>query len=58
VAAGNYKFSISAEQGGKTVTATPLQLGAVSGVLRDASGVKLELGELGNYSLDDIRQIY
>lgn len=57
-AAGNYSFSISAEQGGKTISVTPLQLGAVTGVLRDSSGVKLELGELGNYSLDDIRQIY
>jgi flagellar basal-body rod modification protein FlgD len=58
VAVGNYGFKITAEQGGKTVNVTPLQLGAVTGVLRDASGVKLELGELGNFSLDDIRQIY
>lgn len=58
VAAGNYNFSISAEQDGKTVKATPLQLGAVTGVLRDANGVKLELGDLGNYALNDVRQIY
>lgn len=58
VAAGNYKFSVSAEQGDKTVKTTPLQLGAVTGVLRDGTGVKLQLGDQGNYALNDIRQIY
>lgn len=58
VAAGTYHFSVTAEQGGKSVTATALQLASVTGVLRDTSGVKLELGSLGNVAITDIRQIY
>lgn len=57
-AAGQYSFSISAEQGGKEVKATTLELAQVTGILREKAGVKLELGQLGNFALADIRQIY
>ena len=57
-AAGKYSFSISAEQGGKAVSATTYQLAQVTGILRDKSGMQIELGQLGNYNLADIRQIY
>jgi flagellar basal-body rod modification protein FlgD len=58
VAAGTYHFSVNASQGGDDIATTELQLAAVTGVLRDTSGVKLELGSLGNFAITDIRQIY
>jgi len=58
VAAGRYSFSVSAEQGGKAVSAKALELASVTGVLREATGIRLELGQLGNFNLADIRQIY
>lgn len=58
VAAGRYSFSVSAEQGGKVVSAKALELASVTGVLREATGIRLELGQLGNFNLADIRQIY
>jgi flagellar basal-body rod modification protein FlgD len=58
VAAGRYSFSVSAEQGGKAVSAKTLELASVTGVLREATGIRLELGQLGNFNLADIRQIY
>lgn len=58
VAAGKYNFSVSAKQGGKSITATTLEMAQVTGILRDSAGVKLELGQLGNFALADIRQIY
>lgn len=56
--AGNYKFSVSAVQGAKPVTADTLQLAEVTGVLRDKAEINLELGLLGNFKMADIRQIY
>lgn len=58
VAAGRYSFSVSAEQGGKSISAKTLELAEVTGVLREATGIRLELGQLGNFNLADIRQIY
>jgi flagellar basal-body rod modification protein FlgD len=58
VASGRYSFAVSAEQAGKPVTASTYQLATVTGVLREASGVRLELGQLGNFGLADIRQIF
>jgi len=56
--AGRYTFSVSAAQGGKDVTAKGLELAPVTGILRDGSGIQLELGQLGNFNLTDIRQVY
>ncbi len=55
---GRYSFSVSAEQGGESVSAKTLELASVTGVLRESTGVRLELGQLGNFNLADIRQIY
>lgn len=58
VAQGRYSFSVTAEQGGKSVTATSYELAPVTGVLRDKSGLMLEVGQLGNFGINEIRQIY
>lgn len=57
-AAGRYSFSVAAELGGKAVTATALELAEVTGILRDKTGIRLELGQLGDFAMSDIRQIY
>jgi flagellar basal-body rod modification protein FlgD len=56
--AGRYTYSVSAAQGGKDVTAKGLELAPVTGILRDGGGIQLELGQLGNFNLADIRQVY
>lgn len=57
-AAGTYRFTVSAKQGGDAVEATTLALAEVTGVLRSGSEVKLELGQFGNFAMADIKQIY
>ncbi|GAB1394035.1 hypothetical protein MASR1M60_21990 [Rhodocyclaceae bacterium] len=57
-AAGRYTFSLEAEQGGEEVKAKGLELASVTGIVRDSSGVQLELGQLGNFNMADIRQVY
>lgn len=54
---GSYTLKVTASQGDKSVTVTPLQLGTVSGVVRGSSGVKLNVGQLGSFKLSDIQQI-
>jgi flagellar basal-body rod modification protein FlgD len=54
---GVYKVSVSATQGGKTVVATPLQVGTVSALTRSGSGFLLDLGSLGSVELKDVQQI-
>ena len=56
-AAGTYTVSVSATQGGKTVVATPLQLGTVSALTRSGSDFLLDLGSLGTVKLTDVQQI-
>lgn len=56
-AAGQYSFSVAAKQAGNSITVTPLEAALVGGVVRDKTGVQLDLGRLGNISLDEIRQI-
>lgn len=58
VAAGAYRFTLDAVQGGRAVEATSLALGAVSSVYQDASGVQLDLGAAGNTSYSGVRRIY
>lgn len=57
-ATGRYTFSIEAELGGEEVKAKGLELASVTGIVRDSSGVQLELGQLGNFNMADIRQVY
>lgn len=54
---GNYKLSVKATSGEDTVSASALQLGVVSSVVKGASGVDLEVGALGIFQMSDIMQI-
>lgn len=54
---GTYSLKVTATQGDKSVTATALQLGTVSSVVRGSSGVTLSVGQLGSFKLSDIQQI-
>lgn len=54
---GNYTFSVEASTAGKTVSATPAQIGTVSAVVRGKNGFMLDLGALGDVSFKDVQQI-
>lgn len=54
---GNYRLSVKATSGSDAVSASALQLGVVSSVVRGASGVDLEVGALGIFQMSDIMQI-
>ncbi|GAB4175104.1 MAG: flagellar hook assembly protein FlgD [Rhodocyclaceae bacterium] len=58
VADGAYTFHVSASAAGQAVGATGLELGPVTGVLRDSNGIALEVGTLGTFKVADVRQIY
>lgn len=56
---GQYSFKVIAANNGKSVDSTALAFARVDGVLRDANGVlKLDLGGLGLFEQDEIRQIF
>jgi flagellar basal-body rod modification protein FlgD len=57
VADGTYKFSASAELGGKKSTPTTLSYGLVESVSLTSAGPKLNMGSLGEVGLDAVRQI-
>lgn len=54
---GKYSFQVSATQGGKSVTASALQVGTVSAVARGASGFQLDLGSLGRVDFKNVQEI-
>lgn len=54
---GPYTIAIEATRGDAKVAATALQLGVVSSIVRSGEGVSLNVGTLGAFKLDDIRQI-
>jgi flagellar basal-body rod modification protein FlgD len=54
---GAYRFSVTATQGGKEVSAEPLQVGTVSALVRANSGFLLDLGALGKIDLKNVQQI-
>jgi flagellar basal-body rod modification protein FlgD len=54
---GRYSLSVSAVRGDAKVNAAALELGVVSSVARGAKGVSLNVGGLGVFSLNDVRQI-
>ena len=56
-ATGGYTVTVTAKQGDSTVTSQALQLGAVTSVVPGTSGVDLQVGSLGIYSMSDIKQI-
>jgi flagellar basal-body rod modification protein FlgD len=55
---GNYTISVAAGNGSDKVTATPLSLGSVRSVLSNGSGFTLDIGSLGNFVLDDVKQVF
>jgi flagellar basal-body rod modification protein FlgD len=54
---GNYSIAVAAKQGGESVTATALTLGAVRSVIRDSQSFSLDLGTLGAFTMDEVKQI-
>lgn len=54
---GNYKFVVNAKLGGKALDAERLQFGMVDGVVRTSSGVMVSVGNFGNFTTNDIKQI-
>lgn len=56
-APGIYSVSVTATSGGEPVTVEPLTFGLVTGVIRGPSGSDLQVGELGVFKFDDIKQI-
>lgn len=56
-ALGNYSYSISAKTGSTTSTPTALAYGLVQAVTRNTSGLTLDVGTLGAYTMADVKQI-
>jgi len=54
---GVYKLNVSATAGEDKVTGRSLQFGPVTSVIRGVSGSDLQVGDLGVFKLDDIKQI-
>ena len=56
---GAYTFKVAATSGTSAVTAEALQLGTVSALTRTANGnFVLDLGSLGQFSFNDVQQVY
>jgi flagellar basal-body rod modification protein FlgD len=56
-ATGNYSYSISAKSGTNTSTPTALAYGLVQAVTRNTSGLTLDVGTLGAFTMADVKQI-
>lgn len=54
---GKYSYAIEATRAGKAISATALQAGTVSAVVRANGGFQLDLGSAGTASFDDVREI-
>ena len=57
LADGMYTFTVEASMGGKKITASALQVGTVSAVVRTKTGFVLDLGALGDVAFKDVQQI-
>lgn len=57
-APGQYGFSISAKTGTTTSAPTALAYGLVQGVARGSNGLILDVGQLGEFSFNDVKQIF
>ncbi len=55
---GHYTFSVNATQGSNNVAATTLQFGLVSSVTQGPRGVLLNIGDLENIALWDVKQFF
>jgi flagellar basal-body rod modification protein FlgD len=54
---GKYTFSVTAKQGKDKVTVNPLTFGQVTAVVRNAAGLTVDVGALGNFVVSDVKQI-
>jgi flagellar basal-body rod modification protein FlgD len=54
---GNYTIKVEATAGDDKVKTTALNLGVVRSVITGATGYTLDLGSLGMYTMDDVKQI-
>jgi len=54
---GIYKMKVEAKSGSDTVNASPLQLGQVTGVVKGPKSTDLQVGDLGIFTLDEVKQI-
>ncbi|HZQ62046.1 MAG TPA: flagellar hook assembly protein FlgD [Casimicrobiaceae bacterium] len=54
---GKYTLAVSASSSGKTVTATPLAVGEVKGLIPGANGGTLNVDGVGRVDLSSVRQI-
>ena len=55
---GDYKLSVEATKGSEKVTATAMQIGTVSAVVKNGSGYVLDLGSEGTFAFSDVQQIF
>lgn len=56
-ALGKYSYSVSAKTDGKDASASALTFGLVQAITRGSGGLSLDLGTLGAYTLNDVKQI-
>jgi flagellar basal-body rod modification protein FlgD len=54
---GTYSISVAATAGSDKVTTTALNLGVVRSVITGSNGFSLDLGSLGMFNMDDVKQI-
>jgi flagellar basal-body rod modification protein FlgD len=54
---GSYTIKVEATAGDEKVKTTALNLGVVRSVITGATGYTLDLGALGMYTMDDVKQI-
>ena len=54
---GLYKMKIEAKDGSNPVAATALQLGQVTGIVKGPKSTDLQVGDLGIFTLDEVKQI-
>lgn len=57
LADGKYTFAVDATAGSSKVTATAMQIGTVSAVVRGKDGFLLDLGAFGDVAFKDVQQI-
>lgn len=55
---GNYSFDVSASLGAAKIDATRLSFGLVSSITANAQGAKLNVENLGDIGMADVRQIF
>ena len=54
---GIYTVSVTATRGDQTLKSSALEFGQVTGIVRGVNGTDLQVGHLGIFRFDDIRQI-